>query len=322
MSDTASAPGATPAQEAERCVRVFATSSRAVIVTAPRAPKPLTGLLTATTAQRGGAPPRPEDADLIERLRSYRRSLRQRTRGRRPTSRSLRAGAGGAGAPRAVAGRSAGVTATRGRFRSPATCRRTRCRPEPRRTRSQHGRRRGGNMSAALDEDQEDREDLSVCPRCSVNHHVFGSGGKGRTEVKVRWLRWRYGELCCWCKLPILFAAQKDSPAAPSIEHVIERAKGGCSNPENVRLAHRFCNSMRSTPPASAERERELFTHFVRYLAKRDPWVGSLLPRQALSSPPYRARSRDGSQHGRVRQGRGRWGMTPVRVEAPAVRRV
>lgn len=52
----------------------------------------------------------------------------------------------------------------------------------------------------------------------------------------------------CWvCRAPVDRAGPPSAPAAPSIDHVLPRAKGGSSDPANLRLAHRRCNGSRGS---------------------------------------------------------------------------
>jgi hypothetical protein len=52
----------------------------------------------------------------------------------------------------------------------------------------------------------------------------------------------------CWlCDRRVDPQAPAGSPAAPSVDHVMPRAHGGGSAPDNLRLAHRRCNTRRGS---------------------------------------------------------------------------
>lgn len=52
----------------------------------------------------------------------------------------------------------------------------------------------------------------------------------------------------CWvCRGRVDPAAPAGLPASGSIDHVVPRAKGGTSDPANLRLAHRRCNGRRGS---------------------------------------------------------------------------
>lgn len=45
-----------------------------------------------------------------------------------------------------------------------------------------------------------------------------------------------HGWVCCICGLPIELGTE-------SLQHVVPRSKGGTNHPDNLRPAHRICNS-------------------------------------------------------------------------------
>lgn len=55
----------------------------------------------------------------------------------------------------------------------------------------------------------------------------------------------RDGHYCWLCGKKFLLGANPSHPAAPSIDHVIEKRNGGWDALENLKLAHRSCNSAR-----------------------------------------------------------------------------
>jgi len=68
----------------------------------------------------------------------------------------------------------------------------------------------------------------------------------GTAGRQVAWLRRKYGDWCWLCGKPIDFTITDiRNPLHYSRDHVIPRARGGSSSRENLRLAHRGCNSRR-----------------------------------------------------------------------------
>jgi hypothetical protein len=55
----------------------------------------------------------------------------------------------------------------------------------------------------------------------------------------------RDGWVCWLCEGPIDPDAPTRSPASPTVDHVVPRSRGGTSDPDNLRLAHRRCNGAR-----------------------------------------------------------------------------
>lgn len=65
-------------------------------------------------------------------------------------------------------------------------------------------------------------------------------------DPKVRFgLYERDGWLCLLCDEPIDRAAHWNDNLAPSLDHIAPRSLGGSDDPENLRTAHRSCNSAR-----------------------------------------------------------------------------
>lgn len=70
----------------------------------------------------------------------------------------------------------------------------------------------------------------------------------GIVRRQVRALRRRDGDDCWLCKMPIDFTiTSRDDPWHWSRDHFIPRSLGGSSALENLRLAHRWCNSRRGS---------------------------------------------------------------------------
>lgn len=57
----------------------------------------------------------------------------------------------------------------------------------------------------------------------------------------------RDGPACWLCGNAVDPAAPRGSGWAGSVDHVVPRARGGDSEPANLRLAHRSCNSRRGS---------------------------------------------------------------------------
>lgn len=73
-----------------------------------------------------------------------------------------------------------------------------------------------------------------------------------RLERTVAYLRLRDGEQCFYCGKPMEFdrppecQANWNNKRRASVEHLIDRSKGGTRHHTNAVLAHRKCNSDRS----------------------------------------------------------------------------
>lgn len=74
-----------------------------------------------------------------------------------------------------------------------------------------------------------------------------------RRRAARAFLRKRDGEACWLCGERMLFQEDNLSgyipahdPRDATIDHVVERCNGGSNAYENLRLAHRECNNMRS----------------------------------------------------------------------------
>lgn len=65
--------------------------------------------------------------------------------------------------------------------------------------------------------------------------------------MRVQALGARDGWVCWVCEGEVDPAATAGTPGAPSIDHVVPKARGGGNEDENVRLAHRRCNSRRGS---------------------------------------------------------------------------
>lgn len=62
---------------------------------------------------------------------------------------------------------------------------------------------------------------------------------------RIRTLLRRDGYHCWLCGQRFAIGANPNHPMAPSLDHVLERRNGGWDSHDNLRLAHRICNSQR-----------------------------------------------------------------------------
>ena len=64
--------------------------------------------------------------------------------------------------------------------------------------------------------------------------------------MKARQLGERDGWVCWLCDGEVDPDAPSSSPAAPTVDHVVPRSRGGRTVGSNLRLAHRRCNGQRA----------------------------------------------------------------------------
>jgi hypothetical protein len=57
----------------------------------------------------------------------------------------------------------------------------------------------------------------------------------------------RDGPVCWICGGEVDLDVPPTAPGAPTVDHVLPRARGGSSDPANLRLAHRRCNGRRGS---------------------------------------------------------------------------
>ena len=69
---------------------------------------------------------------------------------------------------------------------------------------------------------------------------------KDSAGITARRLYIKYGGICWLCGKPCDITASPNSDLYPSVDHVKPISKGGIDSWDNVRLAHRICNSLRS----------------------------------------------------------------------------
>ena len=83
------------------------------------------------------------------------------------------------------------------------------------------------------------------CPRCSKLHRIDLPCWNGRYVTRlVRLVLAEMGDTCWLCH----------QPGAATIDHVIFRSVGGGDDLDNLRPAHRSCNSARGANAAYAAR--------------------------------------------------------------------
>jgi hypothetical protein len=65
-------------------------------------------------------------------------------------------------------------------------------------------------------------------------------------SVRARLIE-RDGPACWICGGEVDLDVAATAPGAPTVDHVVPRARGGSSDPANLRLAHRRCNGRRGS---------------------------------------------------------------------------
>lgn len=65
--------------------------------------------------------------------------------------------------------------------------------------------------------------------------------------MSVNELATRDGTACSICSEPVdMSSSRAESMFAPSVDHVIPKARGGGNEPGNLALAHFWCNAVKS----------------------------------------------------------------------------
>ena len=75
---------------------------------------------------------------------------------------------------------------------------------------------------------------------------ALNTGSKRRTRI-LEAIAERDGWKCWRCGKGVMKERIKNHPQAPSIDHVVRHTDGGSNRMDNLRLAHRQCNS--EAPP-------------------------------------------------------------------------
>lgn len=85
--------------------------------------------------------------------------------------------------------------------------------------------------------------------RCSAKYYQQDARRRSGRFVIADRVRFeiyeRDGWLCQLCFEPTSRRYEHDDPWSPTLDHIIHRSKGGADDPENLRLAHSMCNSIR-----------------------------------------------------------------------------
>lgn len=71
------------------------------------------------------------------------------------------------------------------------------------------------------------------------------SKGAEKKKILRDKIRARDGDLCCWCKIPLMFEGSSTGRFFATIEHIKKREHGGNNHLSNVKLACRKCNNSR-----------------------------------------------------------------------------
>ncbi len=77
-----------------------------------------------------------------------------------------------------------------------------------------------------------------MCKTCRAARHL-------RHKMSVNVLARRDGTDCSICHEPVDMTLRKPSLFGPSVDHVIPYARGGTHDPENLALAHLWCNQVK-----------------------------------------------------------------------------
>lgn len=84
----------------------------------------------------------------------------------------------------------------------------------------------------------------SFCESCGADREINRPQFK-TARVRIVALRERDGVKCQLCYLPVWLSAPRHHPCAPSVDHIVPRASGGCNCMRNLRLTHYWCNHAR-----------------------------------------------------------------------------
>lgn len=80
---------------------------------------------------------------------------------------------------------------------------------------------------------------VKLCKRCRTSRSL-------RHKMPVAVLAKRDGTACGICGDPVDLSLRKPDLFSPSVDHIIPRARGGSNEPENLQLAHLWCNHVKS----------------------------------------------------------------------------
>ena len=88
----------------------------------------------------------------------------------------------------------------------------------------------------------------------------------------------RDGWLCGLCLRPVDRKLALPHPHAATLDHMIPRAHGGSSSPDNLQTAHAICNHVRGTLPLSAVDHRL----FAELFAAAASWAAAMSSRDEV----------------------------------------
>lgn len=99
-----------------------------------------------------------------------------------------------------------------------------------------------------------------ICPECSRNKTKRMSNAKKERRRRAAFtpeswtisldkLYERDGGMCWICGEPCDYETDRNGDLYPSIDHIVPISKGGKDTWDNIRLAHRICNSLRQNGP-------------------------------------------------------------------------
>jgi len=105
---------------------------------------------------------------------------------------------------------------------------------------------------------------------------------KGKYVSRILKIRETYGDNCGICGFKVMFDGvdglkniSYTHPCSPSIDHILEVYKGGCSHIKNLRITHYFCNTSRTLlsakPSEFWDRHKKKVLHILqenKYLTK------------------------------------------------------
>lgn len=110
----------------------------------------------------------------------------------------------------------------------------------------------GGSIDLTVRSQRGNRTKASIklCRPCKQDYRKY--------KLSARELAVRDGANCGICGEPVdMELKRSDSLMCPSVDHIIPRAKGGTHEPDNLQLAHLYCNHVKSDRVALTPKQRE-----------------------------------------------------------------
>ncbi len=94
-------------------------------------------------------------------------------------------------------------------------------------------------------------------------------------QNKVKRLAATYGDRCYWCGFEMKLLTPLKYPRGKSglfatIEHLVPESRGGTRRTDNIRLAHKSCNSRRGIDPDNDETKEKLRRYFIERYCNPD----------------------------------------------------